>query len=135
MQGEPRLCGCSCGERLDDGRSAKAKYVNERHRQRAYRRRVKEEARRRGVEPSLTLETLRATDRAGVRNGDAQTARGRRKRGPLPGVRVYFQPGEAEALLEALDGAGSWNGSAATIERARDAVRAALDRRLERLTK
>lgn len=66
-----RLCGCGCGSPLEG--SAKRRYLDG-HRQRAYRRRLRDEAEARGLPPSMSLETLKATSAPRTRNGDGQRA-------------------------------------------------------------
>lgn len=76
---EPRTCGCDCGQPLD-GRRENARYVNDRHRQRAYRNRLKSEAEAKGLSSNLSLRTVRATRATPERNGDGRRRAGRAKR-------------------------------------------------------
>lgn len=64
-------CGCGCGDAVLDGRT----YLSATHRQRAYRRRVREEMVRVGLPASPSLRAARVSRPTGSRNGDAQTAR------------------------------------------------------------
>lgn len=66
-----RLCACGCGQRLEN-RHARVKYVDERHRQRAYRSEVRRRAEAAGLPASLSLKTVEVADGSGVRNGDAE---------------------------------------------------------------
>lgn len=118
-------CGCGCGERFPAGGGRR--YVNERHRQRAYRRRVKAAAEARGLPGSLSLQSVEATGRAGRRNGDAEKGGERPIRRPRPGVTVYFPtPGAAELALAAVrTQGGAWRREAeGALERALERRRA-----------
>lgn len=81
---EPRLCACDCGQPLD-GRRGNTRYVDARHRQRAYRKRLDAEARARGLSANLSLRTVRATRATRTRNGDA------RKRARKPEKRLSYR--------------------------------------------
>lgn len=74
---DARVCACECGQPLT-GRRGNTRYVDERHRQRAYRNRLKREAEAKGLSPNLSLRTVRATRATRKRNGDAR----RRTRAP-----------------------------------------------------
>ena len=85
-----RLCACGCGESLE-GRSNRALYVNDRHRQRAYRRRLEDAAEAAHVPARLSLKTLEAgTSPPRDRNGDAETARKPARARKRSDVRVSY---------------------------------------------
>lgn len=124
------MCGCGCPEHLPTPRGRR-RYVNERHRQRAYRSRLEREAAALGVPARLTHEALDATIRTEDRHADAQSAASaptRRKSRRRPGVSVYVPTIEdAEALLGAL---AVLTGDVADAHR--DALRVALERHRRR---
>lgn len=64
-------CGCPCRREFDPSHD-RQRYIDARHRQAAYRDRVKTTARANGVPDHLNLQTARGTR---LRNGDAQTRR------------------------------------------------------------
>jgi hypothetical protein len=83
-------CACDCGE-LVDARGGR-KYVNERHKQRAYRARVQSALRARGLPVTLSLKTANAGTPTGAGNGDASARRkARQPRRLTPGqVRLSY---------------------------------------------
>lgn len=102
------LCGCGCKNQILS-RRASTVYVDERHKQRGYRRRLNAAAAAAGVAPRVTLEAVRATTLTANRNGDAQALpkapQKRRKRSPRPGVTVYFPtPAVAELVRDVMAG-------------------------------
>lgn len=74
---EPRTCACDCGQPLD-GRRGNTRYVDPRHRQRAYRKRLAIEAEANGLSANLSLRSVRASTRTRKRHRDA----GRASRAP-----------------------------------------------------
>lgn len=121
------MCGCGCPERLPVP-VGRRRYVNERHRQRAYRARLEREAAALGVPTRLSHSALQATIRPHDRRADAQTARRtpqRRKSRPRPGVTVYVPTVDAvAALLDALA-----DDARPVVVEHRAALAAALERR------
>lgn len=136
------VCGCGCGARLAS-RKAGRRYVDERHRQRAYRHRLELEARALAIPARLSLQALRQYEPTEDRHADAQEpaqAPKRRRSSPRPGVTVYLPSLElaeqlARELREVLD-PGSQRGLGARVEARAllDAVEAALERRRRRET-
>jgi hypothetical protein len=123
---EKGLCGCPCGEpRI--GLSGQSLYLNERHKQRAYRERVNAAAEASGVPASLTLKAARGSTPTRRGNGDAQKAATRREK-RSPELRVSYL--KLAAAIDAL-------GPDASVEDMRAAIdglltakqRAALDAR------
>ena len=124
-----RSCGCGCGEQLV-GRSENTLYVNERHRQRAYRRRLKEAAEAAKLPSSLSFKSIESAQDTQRRNGDGHTQRPKRRRTPRPGVTCYFPTVEAaEAARRAIDAA---HRDLAHLDQAQDALEAAVARRRAR---
>lgn len=100
------MCGCGCPSPLPAPRGRR-RYLNERHRQRGYRRRLEVEARALGVPGRLSQKSLSASIPTGERHADAQTRptppQARRSR-PRPGVTLYLPTlALAERLLAVLD--------------------------------
>jgi hypothetical protein len=93
-----KTCACGCGELLV-GRRANTRYVNARHRQRAYRRRVQAAMSAHGLPVSLSLQVAQTTSPPTNRNGDARSGlSARQRRRPTPGqVRLSYP--KAYALL------------------------------------
>jgi hypothetical protein len=71
----PCACGRSSCDKLVDP-SGGREYFDERHKQAAYRRRLKEEATAQGVPAAVSFATLNTPTDTRRHNGDAQTARG-----------------------------------------------------------
>lgn len=67
-----RRCACNCGQPLPPDARENRRYLDNNHRQRAYRRKVVERAAQNGVPASVSLRVLGATQ---GRNGDGRTAR------------------------------------------------------------
>jgi hypothetical protein len=100
--GGERLCGCGCGKPLPANAVKRRKYL-EGHRDRAYRKRVREAARAAHVPERLSLSELaQASTSTPEASADAQKGRERpRRRSPRPGVALYFRdPAWAEAVAE-----------------------------------
>lgn len=125
------MCGCGCPSALPVPR-ARRRYVNERHRQRAYRDRLEREANLLGVPARLSRGSLQMTVPTGDRHADAQSAGTqpqRRRSSPRPGVTVYVPTTAAAARL--LDVLAVLEGDS-VIDAHREALRAAIERRLAR---
>ena len=104
-EGKSRLCLCGCGEPLPRSRKLTAKYVDHRHAQRAYRKRLKERAEAQGVPSSLTFKELDSTNPLGNRHGDgessARAARATSKKPRKPSLRISYRKA-VDALAEYL---------------------------------
>lgn len=104
---ERGMCGCGCPTALPVPRGRR-RYVNDRHRQRAYRHRLEREADALGIPARLSLESLQGTIRTSERHADAQSAASAARRGqtrPRLGVTLYLStPGLARRLLADLRG-------------------------------
>lgn len=131
-------CACGCGEQLHGG-GERVLYVDPRHRQRAYRRRLEAEAKAAGIPARLSLETVQAARSTTARNADAQTRRAaprrRRPSRPRDGVSAYFPSIDvAEAVLECIEACGDYSGAPMPVgaDIARDAIAKALERRRRR---
>lgn len=131
---EVRAGRCACGCRTELGPGAvRQTYVDQRHRGRAHRARLQRAAEAAGVPPRLSLHALEEASATRERHGDAPARRKRRKTGPRPGVTVYLPTVRGAELALGLLGAGA--GAIADdleLERARDAIAAALERRRAR---
>jgi hypothetical protein len=123
-----RSCECGCGRPLPPGAHGKRRYLDG-HRDRSYRQRLRAAAEARGLPGRLTFETVQTTSTTQKASADAQPRRRRATRGPRPGVQAYFQPGSAEAALDALNAADD---SSPALALAREALEAAIDRRKRR---
>jgi hypothetical protein len=103
---EDRVCVCGCGQSVV-GRSAKTLYVDHRHSQRRYRRKLKTAARAAGLPANLSLQTVETASTTNPHHGDAPKPRPRRQARPRPGVTVYLPTVEdAEAVAGQLARAG-----------------------------
>lgn len=130
-------CGCGCGSDLplNPGRR---KYLNERHRQKAYRDRLEAEANALGVPSRLSLRTLQSPSTTRDRHADAPARRQRpqrRRSRPRLGVTVYLAtPGLARRLLADLRNppAPGANLSSADTGTLTDTLEAALRRAADR---
>lgn len=128
-----RLCACRCGQPLV-GRSARTKFIDERHKQRSYRRRVQAAAEAVGLPDRLTLETVQTTNDARRRNGDAQKNGRARQTRRRQGLSVYLpRPELADALLAVLDPIGGAPLSSDELDVAAGALRSAVDRHAARI--
>lgn len=129
-----RTCACGCGRDLQASRRRTAIYYDERCRQRAYRKRVRDAAEAAGVSASLSLKSLDASSGAPSRNGDAKkgaTRAERPKRGPRAGVTVYLPtPLLADRVREVLGQAASEGQG--DLQAAVDAVAKAMAREARR---
>lgn len=124
-----RLCACGCGASLV-GRSARTQFLDGRHRQRRYRRRVQAAAKAVGLPDRLTLETVEAKGGRGSRNGDAQKNGRPRQTRRRAGLSVYLpRPELADALLAVLDPIGGAPLSSDDLDVAAGALRKAVARR------
>jgi hypothetical protein len=100
-----RTCACGCGRDIE-GRHRGARYLNDRHRQDAYRKRVAQAIVAAGLPARLSLKTAEAHTSTHSRHTDANSG-GSARRGRKPSdVRVGFPQLEAalgrdraEALL------------------------------------
>jgi hypothetical protein len=72
-------CGCGCGAPVPD--DDHPRYIDNRHKQRAYRRRVADEMHAHGLPAALSLKAARSGDPTSARNGDAQNTREAAPRG------------------------------------------------------
>jgi hypothetical protein len=93
---EPRRCACPCNKPLPADAHARRCYLNERHRDRAYRDRLGEAAEAAGVSVRLSLGKLAASGSTGERRTDAKNG-GRRRQTrsrprPRPGLPFYLKP-------------------------------------------
>lgn len=122
-------CACGCGRRLDSG-AVRQFYLDEKHKQRAHRKRLELAAEAAGVPARLTLEALQSSNRTRDRHGDAP-ARPKRPRRPRPGVTIYLPTAEladrARAELAIAVDAG-----VAELAPVEEAIAAALERRRKR---
>lgn len=126
-------CGCGCGAPLSS-MTVRTFYVDKRHSQRAYRRRLERAAEASGVPARLSLQALQASNPSRERRDDAPAPRTARERRPLPGVRIYFPTVElVERLEQALDilDVGGWGETYRTRE-LREAIAPPLERRRAR---
>lgn len=128
-------CACGCGEQLHGG-GERVLYVDPRHRQRAYRRRLEALAKAAGIPARLSLETVQAARSTTARNADAQKRRATpRPRRPRPGVTVYFPTPEAAGLaleIVELDGLAGSDELERQKDDAIEALRKAVERRRRR---
>lgn len=135
------LCGCGCGEALpipyrgrgrnrqpipfEDGRR---RFIDSRHRQRVYHRRVELAAEASGAPTRLSLRGLQAATGTSKRHSDApgaaQAGQARKRRAPRPGLSVYFPTVRDAELVREVVEAARYVGGVPAIE--------ALDRALER---
>src|SRR5687768_12898091 len=132
---EAGRCACGCNKALPVP-SGRRRYLNERHRQRGYRKRLEAEARALGVPERLSQKALSASFPTGERHADAQTprsARQARRSRPRPGVSLYLPAPElVERLLELVDEAIARGDVGDQVEAIAAAARAALERRRKR---
>lgn len=126
-----RVCWCGCGERLPVTATRRQRHVNERHRKRANRVKVRAAAQAAHLPSSLSLKSIAATGTTRERPEDAPTRRRAARRGPRPGDTAYFPPGAADAALKALNDLPD----SPALTRAREALAAAIDRRKSRTAK
>lgn len=84
-----RLCGCGCGASLL-GRRANVRYADDRHRQRAYRGRLRAALAEAGLPVRLNLSATATTRN---RRGDGRSSSGRvlRRRQPRPDLRISYR--------------------------------------------
>jgi hypothetical protein len=123
--GTPGKCACGCGDEAPAG-SAYAHL--DRCRQRAYRERVKAEAKAAGIDSPGSLRAIRGSRTTSARNGDAQ----RRPRKPREGISIYLPtPLLAERVQEVL-GYAIENEGQGDLRPALDAVLKARRRRASR---
>lgn len=131
---ERGMCGCGCPERLPVNRGRR-RYVNERHKQKAYRQRLEREAEALGVPTRLSLARLQRTNPTRDRRADGQSAasgRQRRQSRPRPGLTVYVPTVDAAiVLLTVFDDLAQVDGREDLVA-FRDALKAALKRRASR---
>lgn len=129
-------CGCACGGRLPAGASRRRHYLNERHRQRAYRRRLELVAQALGVPARLSRQTLQTRNPTGNRHADAQTRRTapqRRHSRPAPGVTLRVPTlAAANELLRELERLRQRMGVDPVIGTHADVLAAALERKRTR---
>jgi hypothetical protein len=89
-----RKCACNCGEPLIN-RSAQVRYVNERHKQRAHRRRLKAAAEAAGLPTSLSLKAIESATSTGNRRGDGHASAGKpqrtRSKPRKPSLRISYR--------------------------------------------
>jgi hypothetical protein len=123
-----RVCACGCGASLA-GRRVTVRYVSEQHRQRAYRRRLREAAKAAGLPVTLSLRTVQASNPTRNRSGDGPSAGTAQQRRRREGVSVYFPTVADAELAERMLAESLKRRTAVDSARALTAVRAALDRR------
>lgn len=86
-----RVCALpSCQESIAH-RSASTRYCSERHRQTAYRARVKAAATAAGLPPNLSLSSVQQSTPTNHRNGDAQKPRKGTKRRSGKSIRISYR--------------------------------------------
>lgn len=130
-------CVCGCGGRLEH-RARGRRAIDERHKDRAYRERLKAAAADRGEAVRQTLHTLQATVPTGKRRTDASARRRGPQTRPRPGVTVYLKRPELlgatiDGLEAALDALQRINHQAASaLEESLTAHRAAQARHEKR---
>jgi hypothetical protein len=133
---ERGVCLCGCEEPIVRPRSGNGRrhYVNERHRDRRYRERVRREAEAAGVPVRQTRETLDSSNDPGARRTDAQRAGKRRPARRREGVSIYLPSLEVAESVHALLGAvvGTAGVAQLELEPAVAAFARAIGRRRER---
>lgn len=129
----PRVCQCGgkdgtgCTETVGPGE--RRRYKDEKHRDRAYRNRIRARAEAAGLPPRLTVAALSATRSTRIASADAPRPRNR-PAARREGVTVYLPSVEiAVAVQEALRGPVD---PSRELEFADRAVTAAIDRRQKR---
>jgi hypothetical protein len=134
------VCGCGCGAPLGTVKGGR-RYVNARHRQRAYRHRLELEAKVLAIPARLSLQALREYEPTRERHADAQEQpqpQKRRRSAPRPGVTLYLPSVDlaeqlAAELREVLDPTSQRGlGPRANAQPILDVVEAALERRRRR---
>jgi hypothetical protein len=91
-------CACNCGAPIDP--RAGRRYVDQRHRQRAYRDRVRAAMQARGLPAALSLRAAQTGDPSTLRSGDAPRRRGARQARRLtPGQVRLSYPKTLDVLI------------------------------------
>lgn len=105
--GSGRRCGCGCGGSME-GRPRRALYIDHRHAQRAYRKRLAEQLDAAGLPRTLSLQTVETANYPRDRNGDAPAAGNRpqrRSRKPsAPRISLRKALRVADEVVAVLDG-------------------------------
>lgn len=100
-----RKCLCGCGEPIIN-RSAQVRYVNERHKQRAHRKRLKAAAEAAGLPASLSLKAVDSYTTGGNRRGDGQAGarapQGTPSKPRKPSLRISYRKAVAAVSAELL---------------------------------
>jgi hypothetical protein len=124
-------CQCGCRRPLQPDQIGNAMYLSGAHAQRAYRKRVKAEAKAAGLEVAPSLRAVRAMGSPRGHNGDPQTgANGRRR--ARSGLQVSYRKAvEAAADVLVTFGVSSWAAPVAAENAMRTALSPAQRERLE----
>jgi hypothetical protein len=123
-------CACTCRNEL--GGAVRAFYVDQRHRQRHHRARLRRLAEAAGVPTSLSVQALQARESTRDRNGDAPARRKRAQRRPRPGVTLYLPSLNVADALAVVMGDLVQLDTTPELEVAREALEVAIARRRRR---
>lgn len=101
---EGRRCACPCNKPLPPNARANRHYIDERHKDRAYRQRLRGALSDAGLPASLSLKVVQATTGSGNRRADGRSGSQRRQTRRRDGVSIYLRdPANLAPVIAALE--------------------------------